>query len=94
MAHTLAARARGAASVRTLTPLARMVPVAWTVLVLVGGCGRSDAPAPSAAARPAGTRADTNTVSIPLDSPQAKQIRVERVRAVDMPADEVVAPGR
>jgi cobalt-zinc-cadmium efflux system membrane fusion protein len=35
-----------------------------------------------------------NVVAVPPDSPQFKQLRVEAVRARNMTADEVVAPGR
>jgi len=50
------------------------------------------------AAAPADTRADTrsdpNTVVIPADSPMLAQIGRERVRLVELPTDEVVAPGK
>jgi len=36
----------------------------------------------------------TNVVAVPPDSPQFKQLRVEAVRARNVIADEVVAPGR
>src|SRR6516162_1020296 len=58
----------------------------------VAGCGRSEAPA--AAATPAAPLRNLNVVRIPLDSPQLKQIHVEAVRQVNMPSDELVAPGR
>jgi len=58
----------------------------------LAGCGRSEAPA--AAATPAAPLRNLNIVRIPLDSPQLKQIQVEAVRQVDMPSDELVAPGR
>jgi len=63
-------------------------------LALLAGCGRGDPPAPSAAARPPDATSRTDVVTIPPDSPQAKQMRVEAVRAMDVPADEVVAPGK
>ena len=48
--------------------------------------------APAAAAPEA--MGGTNVVAVPPDSPQFKQLRVEAVRARNMTADEVVAPGR
>jgi cobalt-zinc-cadmium efflux system membrane fusion protein len=55
------------------------------------GCDRGDAPA--AASTPASLR-NLNIVTIPPDSQQMSQIRVEPVRLVDVPSDELVAPGR
>jgi len=55
------------------------------------GCGRGDAPA--AASVPVSLR-NLNIVTIPPDSQQMSQIRVEPVRLADMPSDELVAPGR
>jgi cobalt-zinc-cadmium efflux system membrane fusion protein len=43
------------------------------------------------AARAVGER---GVVSIPLDSPRARQIKVDVVRVRDLPADELVAPAR
>jgi membrane fusion protein, heavy metal efflux system len=55
-------------------------------------CGRSEAPAASA---PAGPRQqEQSVVTLPPDSPQLKEIRVEPVQLVDMPTDELVAPAR
>jgi cobalt-zinc-cadmium efflux system membrane fusion protein len=61
---------------------------------LLGGCGRSETPAPSAASQPQQVTKNTDLVTIPPDSPQAKQMRVEPVRTADVPTDEVVAPGK
>jgi cobalt-zinc-cadmium efflux system membrane fusion protein len=69
--------------------LALVVTTGW-----LAGCGRSETPAPSAATRPAEPGKRSDVVSIPPDSPQAKQMRVEPVSAADVPADEVAAPGR
>src|ERR1700751_3290933 len=60
---------------------------AWGLL----GCDRGDAPA--AASTPASLR-NLNIVTIPPDSQQMSQIRVEPVRLADVPSDELVAPGR
>src|SRR5580765_1135719 len=55
-------------------------------------CGRSEAPAARA---PAGPRQqEQSVVTLPPDSPQLKEIRVEPVQLVDMPTDELVAPAR
>lgn len=59
---------------------------------VLGGCGQGEAPA--AASTPAAPLGNLNVIRIPLDSPQLKQIRVEPIRQVDMPSDELVAPGR
>ena len=63
-------------------------------LALLASCGRGDPAPPSAAARPPNATSRTDVVTIPPDSPQAKQMHVEPVRAVDVPVDEVVAPGK
>jgi cobalt-zinc-cadmium efflux system membrane fusion protein len=74
----------------------RQVSIALLGVVLsagvLGGCGQGEAPA--AASTPAAPLGNLNVVRIPLDSPQLKQIRVEPIRQVDMPSDELVAPGR
>ena len=74
----------------------RQVSIAVLGVVLsagaLGGCGQGEAPA--AASTPAAPLANLNVLRIPLDSPQLKQIRVEPIRQVDMPSDELVAPGR
>ena len=74
----------------------RQVSIALLGVVLsagvLGGCGQGEAPA--AASTPAAPLGNLNLVRIPLDSPQLKQIRVEPIRQVDMPSDELVAPGR
>jgi len=59
---------------------------------LLGGCGRSEAPAATSSPVP---RADgPSVVTLPADSPQLKQIRVETVQLADMPTGELVAPAR
>jgi membrane fusion protein, heavy metal efflux system len=59
---------------------------------VLGGCGQGETPA--AASTPAAPLGNLNVVRIPLDSPQLKQIRAEPIRQVDMPSDELIAPGR
>jgi membrane fusion protein, heavy metal efflux system len=71
-----------------LIALVGMLLSGWSL----AGCGRSEPPA-AAATTPAPLR-NLNVVKIPLDSPQLKQIHVEAIRQVDMPSDELVAPGR
>src|SRR5215831_20029429 len=63
------------------------VLAAWSFV----GCGRGDAPA---AASPPTSLRNLNIITIPPDSQQMSQIRVEPVRLADMPSDELVAPGR
>jgi membrane fusion protein, heavy metal efflux system len=71
--------------------------IAWMCLTamlagLLGGCGRSEAPAATSSPVP---RADgPSVVTLPADSPQLKQIRVETVQLADMPTGELVAPAR
>jgi membrane fusion protein, heavy metal efflux system len=69
---------------------------AWglvVVMCLLTGCGRSEAPASprDAAMAPSDGR---NVVRVSPDSPQLKQLRVEDVQLVDLPTEELVAPGR
>ena len=79
------------------------------VLVLGVACGAfwftvacerpTDSPSSATAGQaPAAAAPDAmggpNVVAVPPDSPQFKQLRVEAVRARNMTADEVVAPGR
>jgi membrane fusion protein, heavy metal efflux system len=61
--------------------------------VTAAGCGGNDTP-PAAAARPPQALRQNDLVIIPPDSPQAKQVRVEPVGAAEIPADEVIAPGK
>jgi len=64
------------------------------VAALLGGCARIEAPAPSAAPHTPDEATIPHLVTIPPDSPQTKRMRVEPVRAANIPADEVVAPGK
>jgi cobalt-zinc-cadmium efflux system membrane fusion protein len=76
-----------------------MVGLRWASVVgalcalsAVCACGRSEAPA---TASPSGPRQpEQSVVTLPSDSPQLKQIRVEPVELADMPTDELVAPAR
>lgn len=74
--------------------------LAGSVLWLTVACERSNSSSASATAgqTPAvaayGAMGGTNVVAVPPDSPQFKQLRVEAVRARNVVADEVVAPGR
>jgi cobalt-zinc-cadmium efflux system membrane fusion protein len=72
----------------------RASALAWCVLGLAVGCGREPStsaavppPAPTAPAAP-------GIVVVAPDSPQSKQLRVGTVEVAQLPADEVVAPGR
>ena len=64
-----------------------------TLLAALAGCGRKEeeasAGSPSSSAPPA-----QGVVIIPQDSPKLQQIRIERVKVVDLPTDEVVSPGK
>jgi len=62
-------------------------------VALLAGCGRGEAP-PAAAPRPPESTRRADVVTIPADSPQARQMRVEAVGAAEVPADEVMAPGK
>jgi len=76
-----------------------MIRVRWAwvagalcTLSALCACGRSDAPAAGAPSAP--RQQDQSVVTLPPDSPQLKQIRVEPVQLADMPTDELVAPAR
>src|SRR5215467_13058884 len=72
----------------------RFVSIGLAILLagLLAGCGRTEAPAAPAAPD---VRADgLSMVTLPPDSPQLKQIRVETVQLADMPTGELVAPAR
>jgi cobalt-zinc-cadmium efflux system membrane fusion protein len=77
-----------------------VLSVACSALWLTVACERPSGSSSSATAgqAPAAAASDgiggTNVVAVPPDSPQFKQLRVEAVRARDVVADEVVAPGR
>jgi membrane fusion protein, heavy metal efflux system len=72
-----------------------LIPIALIAMVAPGaGCGRSEQSAPAAAAKPEAAPAAPGVISIPPGSPQLAQIRVEAVKMLDVPTDEVVAPGR
>jgi len=77
--------------------------IAAALIGMVGasaGCGRDEQNAPAAAGRPEAAvkpeaaPAAPGVISIALGSPQLAQIRVEAVKMLDVPTDEVVAPGR
>jgi membrane fusion protein, heavy metal efflux system len=61
-------------------------------------CNRSDgqagAPSKPPSAQGSPVAKDGNVVTIPADSPQMKQIRVQPVQLADMPTEELVAPAR
>src|SRR5215813_6195497 len=72
----------------------RFVSIGLVILLagLGAGCGRAEAPAASVAPD---VRADgPSMVTLPPDSPQLNQIRVETVQLADMPTGELVAPAR
>jgi cobalt-zinc-cadmium efflux system membrane fusion protein len=61
---------------------------------LLAGCNRrQESDAVRAQVRSSATQG-TQTVIVPPDSPQAKQLRIEPVRQQAIPADEVAAPAR
>jgi cobalt-zinc-cadmium efflux system membrane fusion protein len=64
------------------------------VLCVASGCGRGDerevAAAPSVAASPG----SQPVIRVAADSPELKQLRVAPVDVAELPADQVVAPGR
>lgn len=66
--------------------------MALALTLALGGCGEKAAPAAKDAAPTAKVEADR--VTLPADSPQLKQIRVETVADADVPTDEVVAAGK
>jgi len=71
--------------------------IAVALIAMVGagaGCGRNEQNAPAAAAKPEAAPVAPGIISIAPGSPQLAQIRVEAVKTLDVPTDEVVAPGR
>jgi cobalt-zinc-cadmium efflux system membrane fusion protein len=87
-----------------LRPWSLLLVVACGALGLLVGCDRQGSAAPKATSRPpaaadpapdsAGGAARVNVITIPPDSPQFKQLRIEAVRLQDVVTDEVIAPGR
>ena len=65
-----------------------------SVVGSITGCGRGEQSAPAAAAKPDAAPAPPGVISIAPGSPQLTQIRVEAVKTLDVPTDEIVAPGR
>ena len=65
---------------------------ALCMLSALCACGRSEAPAASAASAP--RQQEQSIVTLPPDSPHLKQVRVDPVQLADMPTDELVAPAR
>ena len=64
------------------------------ICAMLAGCNRhQESDAPRAQGRSPATPG-TQTVIVPPDSPQAKQLRIEPVRSQAIPADEVSAPAR
>lgn len=85
------------------------VHVAWQMILvafvfampwLTGGCERrreapvAAAPRDAEAQKPVKATPNGGLVSVPPDSPHAKQIKVEAVQARELAIDEVVAPAR
>src|SRR5499425_2389407 len=71
--------------------------IAWMcttgmLAAMLAGCGRAEDPAATAA--PSVRADEQSVVTLPADSPQLKQIRVETVQLADMPSGELVAPVR
>ncbi|MBI1787519.1 MAG: efflux RND transporter periplasmic adaptor subunit [Acidobacteria bacterium] len=60
-------------------------------LTLFLSCGKQNE---TTAAAPPVAPGPTGLVVIPADSPKLKQLRVETVRSVQIPTDEVVSPGK
>src|SRR5215468_9658003 len=77
-----------------MRPLFAITLVLGGVISLLPGCGRHDDPLASAAPRAPEPARRSDLVTIPPDSPQAKQMRIDQVHTADMPIDEVLAPGK
>ncbi|HXJ41079.1 MAG TPA: efflux RND transporter periplasmic adaptor subunit, partial [Bryobacteraceae bacterium] len=83
--------------VRLLASLTLRVVVMACAITLLNGCGKlRDKQSAANEGRPAAAPSSTGSqvVVVPPDSPQAKQLRVEPVRAEAIPTDEVAAPAR
>jgi len=76
------------------SPSAVIATVLIGMVSAVAACGRSEQNAPAAAARPEVAPPAPGIISIAPGSPQLSQIRVDTVKTLDVPTDEVLAPGR
>ncbi len=63
-------------------------------LLAVAGCGRKGSEEPNKATPAASPQTQSGLVVIPPDSPKLVQIRVEPVKTAEVPAEEVVTPGK
>jgi membrane fusion protein, heavy metal efflux system len=70
------------------------VVVSCIAAVVVGGYGCGKEQQAAASLPRSAPEADSGLVVIPPDSPMLGQIRVEPVRAADLPTEEVVVPGK
>jgi cobalt-zinc-cadmium efflux system membrane fusion protein len=61
-------------------------------LLATTGCSKKEEPQAVQAA--ASAPSNPGEVTLPPDSPKLQQIKVEEVQAVDVPTDEVIAPGK
>ncbi len=62
--------------------------------ISLAGCAKKEDPAPVQAAAVAPASSDPLVVTIPADSPKLEQIKIGEVQSVDVPLDEVIAPGK
>jgi len=73
---------------------AALSALALCAFVGAAGCERGEGKGTAGLPAPATSSASDATVFVPADSPQSKQLRVAPVEVAEVPADEVVAPGR
>ncbi len=66
--------------------------IVWTTLLLLGAC--SAGKEPSTVSSPPPSLATPGLVVISPDSPKLASIRIETVESADLPANEVISPGK
>jgi len=67
--------------------------LALSLVLLLSGCAEKDKDGVEAA-NPPSTAGPSNQISFPADSPKLAQVKIETVTSADVPANEIVAPGK
>ena len=66
----------------------------FSAMGLAAGCGRGEGTSATSQPSAASSSQSPGVIVVAPESPQSKQLRVGAVELADVPADEVVAPGR
>src|SRR5436190_20634578 len=70
-----------------------LVGLVIVAALLLAACGKKDKSTVEAS-NPPSTAGPANQISFPVDSPKLAQVKIERVATADVPANEIVAPGK